>query len=166
MKKFLIISFAIYLCHLAYGQGRIVEDFTQVFDTLAVQIEERTGVKGEIKANAVMKRGNSLDFYFTETLSDFPWRKRDIKWLRTSLKAIFPEEYKKYRLGEIYSRKVNFEKLVMPEITYNGMPAASSHRKRKPSTPVIFSPLAFSILRNAATMAAPTSSVTSRTSFQ
>ena len=67
---------AILACHAAYPQNksRIVEDFTPTCDSLSVLLSERTGVEGELVLKNIMKRKGNLDFYFTVSLSDFPWR--------------------------------------------------------------------------------------------
>lgn len=129
-----ITTFAFILCMTlnAGGQSKIVEDFASVCDSLAVLTSSHCGVQGELKLKAVMKRKNSLDFYFTESLGDYPWYKHDIKWFRHELKQLFPEEYKKYKVGEIYSRKVSLEKLVMPKPGNDGKPILTPHR-RKPA---------------------------------
>ena len=90
------------------GQSRIVEDFTAACDSLAVIYSDHCGVKGTLKLKSVMKRKKNLDFYFTETQSDFPFYNGDLKWFRTQLKSLFPEQYSNYYLGEIYTRNVNF----------------------------------------------------------
>ena len=80
-----------------------------------------------------MKRGGNLDFYFTESLGDFPWYKTDIKWLRSTLKGLFPDEYKRYHLGEIYSRRVDINRLVTPGLNNDGKPLDNKHRVKTPS---------------------------------
>ena len=115
------------------AQSRIVKDFKPACDSLATLMTERTGVCGNILLKTAMKRGGNLDFYFTESLGDYPWRKDDVKWLRNTLKDLFPEEYSRYRLGEIYSRKVSLDRLVMPQLTYDGRPSDSRHKVKAPS---------------------------------
>ena len=131
MRRYVLI-YIMLLCLAmpSSGQSKIVKSFTPACDSLSVLIHERTGVKGPVKLKAVMKRGNTLDFYFTETLGDFPWRKQDVSWLRPTFKSIFPEQYSKYRLGEIYSRKVSVDRLITQlEMTTSNdassMPAAA-----------------------------------------
>ena len=118
-----IIIFGIQFCLSA--QSKICkEDFTPVCDSLAILISEHTGVDGKLKLDNLMRRrGGYLDFYFNEYLGDFPWYKGDIKWLRKTLKSLFPEDYQKYHLGDIFSRKVNINKLELPELSYHGKPA-------------------------------------------
>ena len=134
MKRiFLISMLCLCMSATAKGQSRIVEDFKPVCDSLAVLTSERCGVEGKLEIRAVMKRKNSLDFYFTETLGDFPWDKDGIKWFRGALKDMFPEDYARYRLGEIYSRRVDFNKLAMPALTYDGKPADTRHKVKGPT---------------------------------
>ena len=120
----LIFSFNI----LASGQSQIVKDFTPVCDSLAVLYSDHCGVKGSLKLKSVMKRKKHLDFYFTETLSDFPFYNGDLKWFRTQLKSLFPEQYSNYYLGEIYTRNVNAGKLELPRLTNDGNPARNSFK--------------------------------------
>ena len=87
----------LYLAVPSFGQSRIVKSFTPACDSVATLIYERTGIKGPVKLKAAMKRGNTLDFYFTESLGDFPWHKQDVKWFKTTLKRLFPEEYSKFQ---------------------------------------------------------------------
>ena len=117
----------------AFAQSKIVTAFTPACDSLSVLIHERIGIKGPVKLKAAMKRGNTLDFYFTETLGDFPWRKQDVKWLKTTFKSLFPEDYSQYRLGEIYSRKVSIDRLVTPELTFSGNPSESRYKVKTPT---------------------------------
>ena len=134
MKRFLIIlSLAFGGLLVCKGQNRTADDFVTVCDTRAVMIQDRCGVEGELKLKSVMKRKGSLDFYFTETLGDFPWRKTDVKWFRTALKSLLPDDYAKYKIGEIYSRRVHLDFLVTPDLTRDGNPAANRYRIKEPS---------------------------------
>ena len=117
---------------ITYSQSKIVTDFKPVCDSLSVLIQERSSVKGHLELKAVMKRGNILDFYFTQSLGDYPWYGNDIPWFKRELKNLFPEEYGKYRLGEIYSNRVSHEKLVTPVLGYDGNPSESKQRTDNP----------------------------------
>ena len=97
MKKFIIIA----ACALTFGlaakgQSAIVKDFQPVCDSLEILIQQRNTISNELKLQAVMKRGSYLDFYFTESLSDYPWHAGETKWFRNTLKSLFPESYRKY----------------------------------------------------------------------
>ena len=125
----LIFSFNV----LASGQSQIVQDFTPACDSLAILYSDHCGVNGTLKLKSVMKRKKHLDFYFTETLGDYPFYHGDIKWFRAQLKSLFPVEYSNYHLGEIYTRNVNVSKLELPRITNDGNPARNSFKVHETS---------------------------------
>ena len=131
MKHILAIAIVLFGFGISLSaQNKINKsDFDTVCDSLAVLISEHSGVEGRLKLDNIMRRkGVYLDFYFNEYLGDFPWRKGDIKWLRNNLKNLFPQDYKQYRLGEIFSRKVNIEKLVTPTLTKDGKPVENRYK--------------------------------------
>ena len=134
MKHLTIILALLLGVHVSVcGKSQIVKDFKPVCDSLASLTTDRTGICGTIAVKNIMKRSGCLDFYFTESLGDYPWYKEDIKWLRATLKSLFPEDYKKYKVGEIYSRNVKIDHLVTPRLTKNGKPADNRHKVKSPS---------------------------------
>ena len=97
--------FAIYIillsaCLALQAQSKIVKEFNDACDSLSTLMSEKTGVNGHITLKAVMKRGKVLDFYFTESLGDYPFRPGYAEWFRDALKGQFPDDYRKYSLGE------------------------------------------------------------------
>lgn len=133
MKKAFLLAIIIFLSAIgAMGQSAIVRDFSPVCDSLSRLIQEKNDVYGVLKLQAVMKRGSTLDFYFTESLSDYPWRKGDPQWFRSTLKNLFPDKYKSYALGEIYTKRISHEKLVTPELGFSGSPSESRHSIKNP----------------------------------
>ena len=77
MKKLLAyLAFSFLVSLSAYAQSGIVTDFMPVCDSLSVLITERTGVEGNVTVKSIMKRGGSLDFYFTEIASNKKIRHR------------------------------------------------------------------------------------------
>ena len=125
---------AILACHAAYPQNksRIVEDFTPTCDSLSVLLSERTGVEGELVLKNIMKRKGNLDFYFTVSLSDFPWREADYRWFRRTLQSMFPDGYSGYRLGEIYCKREKARSLIVRPLGYDGEPVSSIYRTKDP----------------------------------
>ena len=117
----------------ASAQTKILEDFKVPCDSLSVLMQERTGVVVELKLNAVMKRGSVLDFYFNESLGDFPLRPKDTDWLKATLKSLYPEQYRKYGVGTIQSRKVDTRQLEIHPLTFNGHPASTNFKTKKPN---------------------------------
>ena len=130
MRKSLIVYIFLLFTFSAHAQSEIVTEFTPVCDTLASLIQERTNVAGALKIKSITRRGTTLDFYFTETLGDFPWKDGDPRWFKSILHDFFPEKYKKYKVGEIYSRGVSLSHLVNPALGSDGNPKHSRHRIR------------------------------------
>ena len=142
MKRFITITaLALVFGFSAAGQSKIVKDFKPVCDSLVVLIQERNTIKGELRLQAIMKRGSYLDFYFTESLGDYPWHAGETRWFRNTLKSLFPEGYEKYRLGEIYSKRVGFDNLITPSLDFDGNPDETRHRTKNPDRRNIVTPL-------------------------
>ncbi len=120
------------LCLSASAQSSIVKDFKPVCDTLDVRLKENRDVKGALKLKNVMKRGNVLDFYFSESLGDYPWRKGEPEWFRKELKKLFPDKYRRYGLGEIYGRKVKLADFVTTELGFDGNPVEFKYSRENP----------------------------------
>ena len=133
MKKLLSITIYLALSIAAYGQKEIVNDFKPVCDSLSVLLQERTGVNGKVELKSVMKRKGNLDFYFTESLGDYPWYGSGPQWLRTTLKGLLPEGYGKYKIGQIYSRGIPVKELVTPVLKSSGKPTEGALKVKEPS---------------------------------
>ena len=131
-KAFIIIMTFFTLAFNVSAQSTIVKDFKEVCDSLNTLLIERTEVKGVLGLKSIMKRGTTLDFYFTESLGDYPFRTDDSKWFRTTLKSLFPEKYSKYTLGNVYSRNVSIERLEVSELGFSGSPMGSRHKTSDP----------------------------------
>lgn len=142
MKRLFTISVLTLIFSIAAeAQSAIVKDFEPVCDSLALRIQEYNSVHGNLKLKAVMKRGSALDFYFTESLGDYPWHEGDSKWLRSTLKSLFPDKYRKYSLGEIYSKRIPYRNLETPHLGFNGNPKQTKHRIGQPSERTIVTDL-------------------------
>ena len=63
-----------------------VNDFKSTVDSLQARRKERTTVDAALKLQKIVTRDNLLDFYFTNTFGDYPWRNSDQRWLRSTLK--------------------------------------------------------------------------------
>lgn len=135
MKRTLIIMILAAASMTSWGQSKIVEDFKPVCAKLDTLLRDRTEV-GHVEPlalKAVMKRGTTLDFYFTRTLGDYPWYKGDPQWFRNTLKSLFPEGYEKQKLGQIYCDRVSLDNFITPVLGNDGTPADSRHRVKAPS---------------------------------
>ncbi len=131
MKK--LILAILFACGTLFGTyAQISKDFKPVCDSLDVLIKERRDVKGQLKLKNVMRRGNVLDIYFTESLGDYPWREGEPEWFRKQLRKLFPDKYKGYELGVVYSKRIPLEKLVTAELGYDGKPSGSRFKTESP----------------------------------
>ena len=136
MKRLFAIYIIILLtCMNLNAQSKIIKDFKDACDSLNTLLSEKTDVQGNLALKAVMKRGSNLDFYFTESLGDYPLRPGDAKWFRKALKAQFPKEYSKYSLGLVKSRNIDIEDLEVAALTFGGKPAYSVHKTDCPDNP-------------------------------
>ena len=124
----------------AVSQNRILEAFKPVCDTLETRIQEKTSVKGDLGLRAVMKRGSTLDFYFTRSLGDLPWHDDTYGWFRTELRELFPEGYSGYGLGEIYSNRIRMSDLITNVPGNDGHPDRTPYRikdRRQTTVPLV-----------------------------
>ena len=118
----------------SYAQGSIVKDFKPACDSLNTLIMERQGIASpKLSLNAVMKRGSTLDFYFTQSLGDCPWYEGDPEWFRQQLCSLVPEKYSSYSVGNITTKKLTLKELVTPRLGFDGAPSASVNKTANPS---------------------------------
>lgn len=112
--------------------------FRPVLDSLQTLIQERTTVFAELHLRKITKNGETLDFEFSETLGDIPWKKNDIPWFRARLKELLPEEHKACDIGVIKCRALDLEELPTPSLHNNGKVHLSDYRTPSdPKGPVI-----------------------------
>lgn len=136
MKKTIVTIFAaLSLCFSAAGQSAIIKDFKPAVDSLDVLIKENRDVKGQLRIKSIMKRGNTLDFYFTESLGDYPWREGEPEKFRSNLRKLFPDKYRNYSLGNIYSKNIPLERLVTSALGSDGKPTSAGEAVEQPSRP-------------------------------
>ena len=130
--KTLPILLAALLSASATLHAQTASEFREVADSLRARMERRTRVKVPLKLSKVKKRGTTLDFYFSQELSDFPWRKADVEWFREELRSLAPPAYRAYTLGDIFAKEVDLNRLPMPEIGKNGGPVETDLRTGDP----------------------------------
>lgn len=117
-------------------------EFSSMCDSLKVSLDRRLSVNCQKPVlKKVLRRGKHIDLYFNEYLGDYPIRKSDIKWLRDTIKDLFPEKYANYVLGDICTRNINIDKMLTVAPGNDGMQkpdhqssfaqerSADSHRK-------------------------------------
>lgn len=118
----------------SHAQSAIVKDFKPVCDSLNTLVMERQGIASpKLSLNAIMKRGSTLDFYFTQTLCDCPWYEGDPEWFRQQLCSLIPEKYQDYTIGNITTKKTTLDKLVTPRLGFDGKPYDTPNRTDNPT---------------------------------
>lgn len=126
-----VLTFLLALPSFSSG-AQTAADFKSAGDSLQTLLRERNTVSSRIRISKVLKRGSALDFYFTETLGDYPWRESDAAWLKDRIKDLLPEEYSRYGIGGIYAGRTPLRDLVLPPSGNNGKPAPSAYRTADP----------------------------------
>ena len=134
-KKSIIALLATLLLAIpSYAQKKPnIDEFASTCDTLSKAIKKRTDIRWILKLKNVAQRDSLLDFYFTESLGDYPWYVEDAKWFKETLKRALPEKYSKYQLGEIYSNNTHLDSLITPHLGFDGKPIKVSHKSKKPT---------------------------------
>ena len=136
MKKVLPLAIALVLSwpFQIYGRKDIVKDFDPLCDSLSVFMKNRTTVTSKLQLQTVITRNKKLDFYFTESLGDLPWKKKDCDAFRKELIKLLPDTYNGYSVGEIYSKNTRLENLITPYLHNDGKPHESSFRVNAPKS--------------------------------
>ena len=125
--RLFLFAFALSLSSLASAQK--ASDFRVQVDTLRERLKRETTVKTALSLQKVLKRDTELDFYFSQDLSDYPWRKESLESLRDYMEELIP---KGYTLGIIFGGKTDVSTLAVPERGRNGNPAAFDFRVEAP----------------------------------
>jgi hypothetical protein len=134
MLKKHLTTIAAALLMTAAASAQTVKDFKDAVDSLQVSLTARTGLKAQVKANKVVRRGLELDFHFTQALGEFSWRPADVGWLRSELARLMPESCSRYSIGAVYVGRQTLESLAVPDPGNDGIPAASAFRTTDPKS--------------------------------
>lgn len=132
MKRLIALSFLILFTIQARSQSTIVKDFQPVCDSLSTLLSDKTSVVGYLKVKNILKRDGKLDFYFDESLGDFPFRRGDAEWLMNTLKSLFPEKYSKYGIGGVYTKNIDIKRLEVASLSFKGSSFISQNRAPQP----------------------------------
>ncbi len=128
-----LTAFALSSCMSSELSAQSRDEFRRCSDTLTVHLKERTGVSGDkLSIRKVLKRGQKLDFYFDQSLGDYPWHEGDVEWFRREMKAYFPKKYSGWSIGEIFSKRSPLKEFVTTGLTFDGSPVKSLNRVADP----------------------------------
>lgn len=133
MKRLLAVSLLVILFLNANAQTQIVKDFKPVCDSLRTLLEKRTSVRGSLKVKSILKRDGKLDFYFDESLGDFPFRRSDAEWFRNNLQCLFPSKYSNFKVGKVYTKNVDINTLEVASLSFKGSSFKSHNRTSEQS---------------------------------
>jgi len=139
LRKLSACFFAAVILALPAGAQKIsVAPFKTTCDSLSARLQRRTGVKTVLRLKSVSAKGSNLDFRFSETLSDIPWKRSDVRWFTNQLKELLPEGQKGKGIGEIYAKDLPLDELVTAPLGHDGTPSGSKFLTKQPhATPLV-----------------------------
>ena len=132
MRKLLWILALLLFPLAAQAQRPGAKAFREATDSLQQRLKRRTSVDTPLKLEKVTVRGSSLDFYFSQELSDYPWRKEDVPWFREQLQTLGKAQLGSYSIGNIYAKRQNLKELPMPALTRDGKPSPTALKVADP----------------------------------
>ena len=127
MKKALSILL-LFSCITAWAQKPSPASFKPAVDSIQVLLQEKTGVQVKFTLDKVMRLGNTLDFYFSRELGDYPWRPSDDKWFKSTFKELSKDVLKGFKAGEIMTGRIALSDLPMPESNDSGRPVDTKYK--------------------------------------
>ena len=138
MKRFLLILSLAAALPLQAQKPR-ANDFNVVCDSLQQRLFRRTGVVSYFQVDKALVRGNTLDLYFSQNSSAFPWREGDPQWFRKQVESLSAGIRHGYKLGKLISGRQEFSDLPMPELKADGKPLSTRLRTadRREKTPAL-----------------------------
>ena len=128
MKRFLLFLLLASATFPLHAQKPRAKDFQTVCDSLQQRLYRRTGVVSRFKVDKALVRGKTIDLYFSQNSSAFPWRAGDPEWFRSQVVSLSRDVCRGYKLGNLYAGKQPFSALPMPELTADGRRPAPERR--------------------------------------
>ena len=128
MPKRLLTALLLFLSALTAGAQNPTKDFLPASDSLRARLQRRTTVKTKLRIESVMKRGSSLDFHFSQELSDYQWTQAGLDWLKDQIYDLMPEQYSECTVGGIFCKRDPAEDLITPALGNKGRTSAYKHR--------------------------------------
>lgn len=139
--KILTAALLLTICLPSGAENISVKEFKSCCDSLSTLLGKRTGVrKVKLQLKNVMKREGKIDFYFTETIGDFPWKEADIEWFREQFGKLMPRRYRETEIGEIMCKTRPLPLYVTPPLGKNGKPVESKYKvddRRDKTVPIV-----------------------------
>ena len=123
-----LLTLLLVLSSLTAAAQNPTPDFRSVSDSLRVRLQRQTTVKTKVRIESVMKRGSSLDFRFTQELSDYPWTQGTYDWFKDQIYELMPDKYSECSVGGIYCRRDPLEDLITPALGNKGRTSQYRYR--------------------------------------
>ena len=130
LRTILLCAAALASGVVAAGQTLPAPDFQDCIRHVDTLLREHSGAKGYLTLRKAVRSGSRLDIYFTESLSDYPLRSGDVAWLRGALQESLPQQYSFLKVGNIFSRNLPAERLVVSSPGSDGAAPSSSLRMK------------------------------------
>ncbi|MCQ2146042.1 MAG: xanthan lyase [Bacteroidales bacterium] len=131
-KKLILSTLAVASLIQFSASAQTASELKPACDSLTKIMKVKTSVDSPLKLEKVMRRGQLVDFYFGQNLSDFPWRQEDVAWFKEEIRKVIPEKYRNLSIGGIYCKGVKLESLVMPDLGNDGHPTSNIMRRSDP----------------------------------
>ncbi len=119
MRKFLLPIIFLLMLPLSLD-AQLVSDFKTVCDTLTQRCNRRFGVKSTVAIDKLSLNEGTLDIKWNRSLSDYPWHKDDLAWLREQFALEAEALLAGNTPGAFTVSGVNIDELSTPVLTRNG----------------------------------------------
>lgn len=102
--------------------------FTPLTDSLKTILDTHFHADNDPSIQKILRRGKTVDLYFSHTLGDYAWKRDDIAWFRTEIRDRWPESCRGSSLGAIYVNGRGLNMFTTPELTRDGKPTEFRYR--------------------------------------
>lgn len=120
MKKGTLLTWilTLFIPVIGMGQKLPAEPFYNIPDSVYNLIHERAFVTGKIRLDSVKLNNSTLSYYFTPSLSEYPWRESSVAELRAYITQLTPGIYN-FKKIQIFTAGKQIESYI-PPITKEG----------------------------------------------
>ena len=106
----------------------------EMCDSLDARTDRRLTVDGKIKLEKALRRGKTVDIYFTRDAANYPWHQNDYDWFIDELDREFGKIAKDFTLGKVYAHNNKLDAYITHAIGNNGKPGSYTHVATDPRT--------------------------------
>ncbi|MCF0175782.1 MAG: xanthan lyase [Bacteroidales bacterium] len=135
MKR-LLLQLLVLCVPAVSGLAQRSSEFRDAVDSVAVRMEERTGVKADLKLKSIVRNGTKISFRFDDSAGDYPWREGDVEFFKDALQSYFPSKYSALSAGAIYANGIDVSTLVFSDPGNDGSPLPTRWKVSSPARPL------------------------------